>query len=113
MPSTQSDTLRAYYAELRTIEDDWYDWYYQNQRGIRLSRLETLLGRLEEIDFRYGIKPRDARVYSIGAYFVEQRAIEANWQSLCRKNHWNPLGLSVNSDLFNEEQSRYEWKLVV
>jgi hypothetical protein len=86
-----SDDLAAYRAEIRAVEDDWFNQqaYGEDGRIGGSSLWNNNLALLLKIDRKHGIASDDPRVYSISAYQAEVRRIDAEWDVLVQKNpHW-------------------------
>jgi hypothetical protein len=81
-------SLAAYFAELRSVEDDYYSRFCQKSRVLGVSFWDANLDQLREIDQKYNIRPDDPRVYSIAAFLGECKEIDDEWNRLCRQNNW-------------------------
>jgi hypothetical protein len=87
-----SETLSAYYAEVRAFEETHWHPRYQNGWTIGSSLWDAHRDRLDAIDKKHGIRPGDPRIYSIAAYLDERRQIEREWECLRRDKHWESAG---------------------
>jgi hypothetical protein len=87
--SKDRDSLDAYWAEVRAIEDEWIEqprpdgWCLNGESAWDTPEA---LSRLREINQRYQIAPDDARVYSIAAYINEYNEIEKNGPKVKRED---------------------------
>jgi hypothetical protein len=84
-----SESLTAYYAGIRALEDEWYPQLVQNGWVVGTSSWHGRLDRLREIDERHGIQSDDPRVYSIAAYQAERDEIAVEWKELGKANGWD------------------------
>jgi hypothetical protein len=83
------DPLQAYHAEVRAVEDEYFNLYCRKGRWLRSSLSSANPDRLREIDERHGIRPDDPRVYSIAAYQAERRQIHEEWGELWKGRKWD------------------------
>src|ERR1700733_9922701 len=73
------ESLTAYWAEVRAIEDEWIEkprpdgWSLNGESAWDDPDAQN---RLRVINERYQIAPNDARVYSIAAYIKEHNEIQ-------------------------------------
>ena len=81
------ESLSAFLAEIREIEDEWFEKAYEDLKCVRKMRSISLWtsdwNLLREIEDRHGIYPGDPRVHSIASYKCELGAIRKEWERDC------------------------------
>jgi hypothetical protein len=91
------DALQAYYAEIRAVEDEYFNLHCRKGRRLGSSVWSANPDRLREIDERHGIRPDDPRVYSIAAYQAERRQIDEEWGELWKGRKWDQPDLDEDA----------------
>jgi hypothetical protein len=86
-----ADDLAERAAEIRRLEDEFYERCRPDGRVIGSSFWDTNLGTLRRLDERFRVRPDDPRVYSIRAYLSERRRIEDEWGRLTRERSWQDV----------------------
>jgi hypothetical protein len=85
-----ADSLDAYFADVRAVEDEEYSHFLEAGSMIGASFWDGNPDKLKEIDRRRGVRPDDPRVYSIAAYLDERKHLEEAWAGLRREKNWIP-----------------------
>jgi hypothetical protein len=87
-----SDSLQAYYADIREIEDRFYTEHVERHGGLVYGYSEwgRNLDLLRQVQQRHGLATDDPRVTSVASFLAEQAQIQSEWERLCGDHRDDP-----------------------